>query len=103
MTPTQLKEAAQVMLAAAEGKQVQYMPRSTGQWVPVGWAENRSPSWDWHTHDYRIKPEPREWWMRQHRDEPCPSCGLFKTYQEAAQPADDQLKTTKIIKVREVI
>lgn len=63
MTPTQLKEAAQVMLAAAEGKQVQYMPRSTGQWVPTGWAENDSPSWDWHLYEYRIKPEPREWWV----------------------------------------
>lgn len=58
MTPTQLKEAAQVMVAASEGKQVQY--RSAGQ---LKWVDLVDPSWDWSSTAYRIKPEPREWWM----------------------------------------
>ena len=56
MTPEELKYAASVMLAAAEGKKIQY--RSKGE-IHEQWGETR-PSWNWDLFDYRIAPEPRK-------------------------------------------
>lgn len=88
MTPTQLKEAAQVMLAASEGKQVQYMSQSQQEWKDIPqsqqeWKDILDPSWDWYSNRYRIKPEPREpepreWWINCGRVYEYPSTGFIK-------------------------
>lgn len=57
MTPEQLREAAAVMIAAADGKQIQMKPRygiGSDQWSSV------NAGWDWYGNEYRIKPEPRK-------------------------------------------
>ena len=74
MTKQQAREAAAVMLAWADGKEVEYALRGHSNWEP-----NESPCWSWSGCDYRIKPTPvlRPWtadevplgaWMRSKRN-----------------------------------
>jgi len=56
MTKEQAREAAAVMLAWAEGKQVEYSLRGHDTWEP-----NEAPCWSWAGCDYRIKPTLRPW------------------------------------------
>jgi hypothetical protein len=59
MTHEEAIIAAGVMLAWAEGKKVQ------GRWrnSSCEWGDCSDPAWQWETNEYRIKPEPREWWL----------------------------------------
>lgn len=68
MTKEQVREAAAVMLAWADGNQVEYSLRGHDTWEP-----NEAPCWSWAGCDYRIKPTLRPWtadevplgaWMR---------------------------------------
>lgn len=53
MTPEQLRVAAKVMEAAAEGKAIEYRSRGVnGQWF------EGHPAFDWYECEYRVKPEP---------------------------------------------
>lgn len=60
MTPDETREAAQVMLAFAEGQRVQRR-----RWACSDWSDwvGCVPAWDWETFEYRVKPKPREWWV----------------------------------------
>lgn len=58
MTPEELRDAAAVMLAAADGKQVQL--RTRGVQYSTEWKDCVCPNWNWHDFDYRVKPEPLE-------------------------------------------
>ena len=64
MTPKQTKEAAAVMLAWAEGKDIQYrIATKNSAWVPL---TTPRPSWGWSCYTYRIKPNTikyRRWIM----------------------------------------
>lgn len=57
MTPEQLREAAAVMLAAAEGKPLQVRCAEAGE---ISWRNIEAGSWNWDRFEYRIKPEPRK-------------------------------------------
>lgn len=61
MSTTQEKIA--VMQAFIEGKtiQVYYNRGPDPHWVDRDCGS--SPSWNWFDYDYRIKREPREWWL----------------------------------------
>lgn len=59
MTKEQAKEAAAVMLAWSEGKAIQCADHDRDNWSEVHWT----PEWNWPASKYRIKPEPREWWL----------------------------------------
>lgn len=63
MTPEQLKQAAAVMLAAAEGAEIQC--RKKGSSTNTSWEAEvcDSPVFDWYEYDYRVKPKPRVWWI----------------------------------------
>jgi hypothetical protein len=55
MDNDELKRAGEVMIAAAEGKPIQYMFTGAGEWHDI-----RSPNYapfDWSVCDYRIKPQ----------------------------------------------
>ena len=95
MTKDQTKAAAEVMLAWVEGKPVQYRALGNTVWHDIYTTES---SWAWHLFEYRIKPEPREWWMRQHGEsrQPCTSCGLFTCYDDANRPSADSQVNVKI-------
>ena len=49
----------EVMQAFVDGKEIQARPYEGGIWSSVNF-----PEWKWHRNDYRIKPEPREGWVR---------------------------------------
>jgi hypothetical protein len=87
-----LKEKIEVMQAALDGKEIEASEKN-GKW-----AEASAPNWDWHIYDYRIKPEPREFFVNVYGD------GLTGELYELKQTA---LSVTSIpketIKVREVI
>ena len=56
MTPEELKHAAEVMTAAANGATIEqafYNDLGLGPW-----CEEDSPSWDWDAYLYRVKHEP---------------------------------------------
>lgn len=57
MTPQdKARQQAEVMIAFAEGKTIEY--RENGEHV---WEYAKTPSWDWFSFDYRIKPaEPKK-------------------------------------------
>lgn len=57
MTREEAKEAAKVMLAFAEGVEIQYSHKGQNNWL--NWINESSPSFDWQTFDYRIKKEPK--------------------------------------------
>lgn len=66
MTEQETKSAAQVMLAYAEGKQIEcrYRHSSTAKWGPfVG-----SIVWDWGQYEFRLAPEPVEVEVWCHKD-----------------------------------
>jgi hypothetical protein len=46
-----------VMQAYADGKEIQYRRIGNGEW------DDCKPRWDWAACEYRVKPEPREWWI----------------------------------------
>ncbi len=52
MTREEAKKAAEVMLAYADGKEIEQ--KWDGQWV-----KNKKPKFNWGFDNYRIKPEPK--------------------------------------------
>lgn len=61
MNAEETKRAAQVMIAAADGKKIQFRFRN----LIDGWHDLvfETAAWDWAVHEYRIKPEPLEGWV----------------------------------------
>jgi hypothetical protein len=55
---TKIDEMCSVMQDFQRGKKVICRLRFQPEWV-----ETTAPTWDWQEHEYRIKPEPREWWL----------------------------------------
>ncbi len=53
MTPEQLRAAAKVMEAAAEGKKLESRFRGSANWKDASF-----PGFDWISNEYRIKVEP---------------------------------------------
>jgi hypothetical protein len=90
MTPEQLRNAAAVMLAAAEGKPLESRPYGTKEWSTV-----TTPAWNWNSVEYRIKPEPREWWLV--------NSVAFGVLEDAICYQAQRTPNTEIIHVREVL
>lgn len=73
MTREEVKKAAEIMLAFADGAEIQYSHKGQNNWL--NWINESSPSFDWQTFDYRIKKEPKyrpfktqeECWSSMHR------------------------------------
>lgn len=92
MTPDQAKELLPVFTAYSEGKTVQWASQETEYWADYVYNQCGShqpciflnPRFRW-----RVKPEPREWWL-------CQKCRTF--YGRKNIPCQDQL-----IHVREVL
>ena len=53
MTTEEIREAAKVMEAYANGKKIQYLDNNNK------WIDAHNPVFDWYNYDYRIKPEPK--------------------------------------------
>lgn len=64
------KRRAEVMLAFAEGKDIEMFVPSQSAWTQVS-----SPSWKWTLYDYRVKPgpvKPRRCKVRYYKDQEDP-------------------------------
>ena len=69
----QIKQAAEIMLAFADGAEIQYSHKGQNNWL--NWINESSPSFDWQAFDYRIKPKSKyrpfktqeECWSEMHK------------------------------------
>ena len=81
MTKEEIKEAAKVMEAYANGKEIQYFDTNNG------WITTPNPLFNWMLRNYRIKPEPKyrpfktqeECWEEMHKH---PDFGWIKNSNE---------------------
>ena len=81
MTPDKLREAATVLLAAADGKKIEY----TGiHGTRTEWWRHNGLEFYFDTYDYRVKPEPFEVWLicRKGSDVILSACDSFKQAEE---------------------
>lgn len=105
MTRERAKELWPVMKGYAEGREVQsrFKNREVNH---DSWVYSRSP--EWHDNvEYRLKPEPREWWeVRWAREEDgYPISFLCKEEAEAfaRSRSEKEGKLVEIVHVREVV
>jgi hypothetical protein len=91
---TTLQKKIEVMQAFADGKQVEFR-RSGGN---EEWDIGDRVCWDWSTFEYRVKREPREWWVNVYH-------GLDCIAHMTKAQADKDAATHRIecVHVREVI
>lgn len=54
MTQEEAKKAAEVMMAYADGRAIQYRKKGDADW-----AKSTTPAFDWYKYEYRVKPKPR--------------------------------------------
>ena len=73
MTREEARKAAEVMLAYADGKEIEWRSKSSGCWESI-----TTPSFGWDETDYRIKPKPKyrpskdaeECWQEMQKHQP---------------------------------
>ena len=69
MTPEQLKNAAAVMLAAAEGKPIEFRSGVGGEWHFLRHSSPLALCWNWYEYEYRIAvTKPSINWEHVHPD-----------------------------------
>lgn len=90
-------EIIAVVQAHKEGKVIQSkLRRKELEWYDT------APSWDFHNFDYRVKPEPREWWVNKYHNWTC--CNMHPTLDEAIKcSTGSPQEPIERIHVREVI
>lgn len=71
------RHLAEMMIAQCEGGQVQYRERD-GEWIPVPYMIYNIADSDKLRLQWRIKPEPREWWICEQHKELTPGNGSTK-------------------------
>lgn len=86
------EEMIKVMQAFVDGKTIECNdPKGDGQWETV-----TRPLWNWFYIDYRIKSEPREFWLYAHM--------VFTSAESAWEYREmSELEEEEIIHVREVL
>ena len=96
MTPEQTRAAAEVMLAYAGGKFIEWRVRGSDDWGCGG--DRLDVCWNWRGYEYRVKPEPREFWGVVYEDG---SVTAFSTLTQAERESSETGR--QIIVLREVI
>lgn len=71
------RHLAEIMIAQCNRKQVQYRERD-GEWIPVPYMIYNIADSDKLRLQWRIKPEPREWWICEQHKELTPGNGSTK-------------------------
>lgn len=59
------REHIEVMQAYLDGAKIELRRRDA---LHAGWQEVLEPRWDWQNLEYRVKPEPREFWANIYPD-----------------------------------
>jgi len=90
---TTLQEKIAVMQAFADGREIESTRSGSA------WGVNTSPVWNWLECEYRVKREPREWWVNVYPEESSSIAHLSRT----AADCDATRTRTECIHVREVI
>lgn len=90
----ELKRRIEVMQACLDGRPIEVRSRYR---YGSNWYVAMDPNWDWTSFDYRIKREPREWWVNVYLSD----CCISKSKQEADQNASSE--RIECIHVREVL
>jgi len=91
------KEKIEVMKAYDEGKTIEFSPRKSVYSRPK-WDFCPNPQWDWIGFEYRVKPEPREWYINMYADG---RVHMYDNKSEADWWAGSNRK--ECVKVREVL
>lgn len=89
-----IDEMIAVLQAAKEGKTIQVKARISPKAMWGGTVY--SPTWDFSNFDYRVKPQPREWWAELYNQSGLRG-GLWATREEAASEG------RKVVRVREIV
>jgi hypothetical protein len=89
------RAAAQVLLAFADGQEVECIAKGNSKLGNTTWIVVTDPQFDFSSNKYRIKP--REWWVPEWPD------GKFGTLWESPDECPPLEPQCKMIKVREVI
>lgn len=91
------KRRAEIMLAFAEGAKVEVRAKMD---AGKKWRPTNSPAWDWYRGDYRIKKEPRVFYINLY---PNSSLGAAMDSRERADNAADctRLECIKVVEVFE--
>lgn len=92
-----IDEMIAVLTAAKEGKKIQSKRNNRAEWY-----ENTCPVWNFEGFDYRVKPEPREWWIAGGFNPPYPSWVAYEKEHDAFL-ATRGFPGTFVKHVREVI
>ena len=88
-------KAIEVMQAYADGACVQASKRG---YCPEAVWNDSIPNWNWAEFEYRVKPEPREWWIIPE------FCGAFSSQDRAKEFAETNTwSVCTPIHVREVL
>ena len=98
VTREETKAAAAVMIAWADGKEIQCNTSRTGRssWGTLS-TKIEHMSWNWDDYDYRINQEPREFWIVVVDDH---SSGVLPAY---GRKPNAEVHVGKVIHVKEVI
>jgi hypothetical protein len=95
MTPDEMIDVIQ---GYKDGKEIEYRPETVEDWYDCGGR----PNWDFYASEYRIKPEPREWYMRIYNNNVI-SPSLYDTQKQAINAFSAAGHNFSVIKVREVL
>lgn len=90
-----LKEKIEIEIKAADGDLLQWKSEIYPEWQSIGHSVSPSFIFYWLEKDYRIKPEPREFWVNVYDDN-----HYELSTDENAHKMREVIKT---IKVREVL
>lgn len=94
MTRQEAKELLPIIQAFSEGKTIQFNT------LDHGWVDYDAACFDGDTNRYRIKPEPREFWIL----ETLPYKNLYVfTYKDAAEVSLKNNPGSRLIHVREIL
>lgn len=91
-----IDEMIAVLQAHKAGKTVQFLDSRSND--ETSWSDLTTGIFNFGLHDYRIKPEPREWWIHMYPNESCPTIHTRKEAEEILSNFPG-----KIFRVREVI
>jgi hypothetical protein len=97
VTPAQARDLVPVLTAYSEGKVVQY--RCGAQWHDFKGDDHDSDEpylFGCHAVEWRIKPQPREWWF-------CPVCGSISVDKHVFHRTHVSHTVEEVVHVREVL
>jgi len=88
MTPEQTKAAAQVMIDFTNRKTCEFKRRDDSQysWHTINVSE--FPVWDWRMYEYRVKVEPRKYYVAYYNGNAIGTSDLKELLTKTFQPQD---------------